>query len=67
MACDCIEKCDAEIQKHFPGIYHAPAFTLDGSPRKMQLVLERREGRGRVPISIATFCPICGTRYEPKE
>lgn len=70
MSCNCIDNLDQKLAKHNTRIVRMVGFARDGRPAyaRPKIDTEKIETRkrGSAMMVIPTFCPFCGTRYEPQ-
>ena len=68
--CTCLKEFNEQLREHNTEITVTFGIPRDGSPMyiRPKISTEKIETRKRVgPVLVVpTFCPFCGTRYEPK-
>lgn len=70
MACGCVETVNVKLASYNTRL--SQAITLgeqNGNPNLMVVTEQVETGRGkkRAAAMFLTYCPFCGTRYEPEE
>lgn len=68
VVCDCIKAIDAKLSEHNTRIMLPIVFGSDRTVRVMIVTDQIQTGRGkkRAVGLFATYCPFCGTPYEPQ-
>lgn len=68
--CDCLRQFNAKLKEHNTEISVTFGMPRDGRPMytRPRIATNKIETRKRVGpvLVIPTFCPFCGTRYEPE-
>lgn len=71
MSCDCKETFNEKLKEYNGKLSLGFSFSRNGDPAQTHLMIgvEKIDRKSRVkpPLAIATFCPFCGTRYEPAQ
>ncbi|MDC7808821.1 hypothetical protein [Sphingomonas koreensis] len=69
-SCTCVADFNVKLAEHNTRIVETFGFPRDGRPifTRPKIQTEKIEPRKRVgpAIAVPTFCPFCGTRYEPE-
>lgn len=65
MACDCVGTINSALAEHNGRL--CETLMLRPSGVRPTIMVEKIKPRGKSPpVALPTFCPFCGTRYEPK-
>jgi len=68
-ACTCMSEMDYKLAAHNTQLQFTFGYSRDGSTWLLPLIstekLERKVRKGPA-LAIPTFCPFCGTRYQPE-
>lgn len=69
MPCNCLSNMDAMLADRNTRLIHSVSLGVDGQLGFTRPVLETEKvdprKKGRHARVVPTFCPFCGTRYEP--
>lgn len=65
--CDCIRLTNEALKTINTQLQ--VSYSLNGGPDRIVIATDKADAskKGRTPFLAATFCPICGQKYEPEQ